>query len=53
MTETLPVGWSSIPGVLYLHVIPRFEGRGHRDVGGGERGGEEGKHREPTVSHEQ
>ena len=27
VAQTLPVDWDGIPGLLDLHVIPRFEGR--------------------------
>ena len=53
MTETLPVGWDGIPGVFDLHVMPRFEGHGHGDVGCEEHSDEEGKRREPAASHEE
>ena len=53
MTETLPVGWGCMPGVLDLHIVPGFEGRGYSEDGGGEQGAEEGKRRDPSVSHEQ
>ena len=49
VAQTLPVGWSGIPGVFDTHVIPRYEGC--RDVGEG-RGGEEEERIEPVVSHE-
>jgi hypothetical protein len=41
VAQTLPVDWNGMPGVLDLHVIPRFEGR--REVGE-EHGGEEEEH---------
>jgi hypothetical protein len=50
VAQTLPVDWSGIPGVLDPHVIPRYDGS--REVGEGCDNGEEGKRREPVVSHE-
>ena len=51
VAQTLSVDWNGIPGVLDLHVIPRFEG--HREVGE-EQGSEEEEHRKPlaVVLHE-
>ena len=46
VAQTLPVDWNCMPGVLHLHVIPRF--KGSREVGDGP-GEEEGQRREPVV----
>ena len=50
VAQALPVDWNGMPGVLDLHLIPRFEG--HHEVGE-EQGGEEedSEHREPGVMH--
>jgi PIN domain nuclease of toxin-antitoxin system len=47
MAQTLPVDWNGIPGVLDLHVIPRY--KRHCEVSE-EQGGAEGEHGVPVVS---
>ena len=50
VAQTLPADRNGIPGVLDLHVMPKFEGR--REVSEEHvDGGEEGERREPAVSH--
>ena len=49
VAQSLPVEWNVIPGVLDLHVAPRYDGR--RDVGEGYCSEEE-EHKEPEVRHE-
>ena len=49
VAQSLPVGWNVMPGVLYLHVLPRHDGR--REIGEGHCGDEE-EHKEPGVWHE-
>jgi hypothetical protein len=48
VAQSLPVDWNGMPGVLDLHVIPRFDGR--REVSE-EHGSEEGEGREPVETH--
>jgi hypothetical protein len=48
VTQSLPVDRNGMPGVLDLHVIPRF--KGCREVGE-EHGGEEEDYKVPVVLH--
>ena len=48
VAQSLPVDWNGMPGVLDLHVVPRYDSR--REVGEGYRSEEE-EHREPEVWH--
>ena len=49
MAQSLPVDWNGMPGMLNLHIVPRYDR--HRDVGDGHCGEEE-KDKEPEVRHE-
>ena len=49
VAQSFPVDRNVMPGVLDLHVIPRYDGR--RDLGEGHRGEEE-EHKDPEVLHE-
>ena len=49
VTQSLPVDWDVMPGVLDLHIIPRYDGR--RGIGEGNCS-EEQERKEPEVGHE-
>ena len=49
VAQSLPVDWNGMPGMLDLHVLPRYNGR--HEVGGGHCG-EEVEHKELDVLHE-
>ena len=46
VAQSLPVDWNGIPGMLDLHVVPRYDGR--HEVGKG-LCSEEVEHKEPEV----
>ena len=49
VAQSLPVDWNVMPGVLDLHVTPRYDGRGDVDEGNC---GEEENHKGQDVLHE-
>ena len=49
VAKSLPVDWNGKPGMLNLHIVPRYDGR--RDIGEGYCGQEE-EDKEPEVRHE-